>query len=83
MLGVSSEMLIQWLIARFLDDLPEPKQAQVRREFAALKFRTDRLFESFIHRLREHFTEFSRDLQLQTDANLDLLQTLIRVTATM
>ena len=79
MLGVSAELLMKWLIGRFIDHLPDHKQADFEKTRSDLWMRTDKLFTTFIGAFATHYSELAPDLQYQADANLDLLQTLIRV----
>lgn len=79
MLGVSAELLMKWLIDRFVAHVPASQRGSLELRFSQLRYRTDKLFDAFVNALREHYVEFPRDLQLQTDAYLDLLQTLIRI----
>jgi hypothetical protein len=81
MLGVSSEMLMKWLIARFIEHLPEAKRESFEKTRDRLWARTDKLFDSFITAIKAHFNPdgLTRDLELQVNAHLDQLQTLIRV----
>ena len=82
MLGVSSEMLMKWLLDRFIGHLPAQKQIEYRKTKAQLWKRTDRLFDTFISAIKLHLEPdgFPRDLRFQIDAHLDQVQTLLRVT---
>lgn len=81
MLGVSSEMLMKYLIRRFIEHVPSAKRGSFEKTRTDLWSRTDKLFDSFINAIKAHFQPdgLSHDLELQVLAYLDQLQTLIRV----
>lgn len=79
MLGVSAELLMKWLIERFIDHVGTKKRPDFEKTRDELRMRTDRLFDTFIKAFAEHYAEFPRELEFQSSANLDLLQTLIRI----
>jgi hypothetical protein len=52
MLGVSTEMLMKWLIDRFIAHVPEAKRANFEKTRGELWTRTDKLFDSYRPRAR-------------------------------
>ena len=81
MLGVSTEMFMKWLIGNFLDHLPDSKKPEFEKTRNDLWNRTDKLFDKFIIAIKSHFVPdgLSHDLELQVNAHLDQMQTLIWV----
>lgn len=77
MLGVSCELLMKWLIDRFIEHAPERERLQKLR--GDLWMRTNKLFSAFVREFQKHYDEFPRDVGYQADANLDFMQTLIRI----
>ncbi len=79
MLGVSAELLMKWLINVFIDHVGSTKRPEFKKIRDELWMRTDKLFDKFTNAFEGHYDELQRDLMFQSSANLDLLQTLIRI----
>jgi hypothetical protein len=79
MLGVSAEGLMLWLIKRFLEHVSEARRSRYQEAFSQLRFKTNKLFETFLKLLSNHWEEIDDDLRFQAQAYLDQLITIIRV----
>jgi len=79
MLGVSAELLMKWLIARFIAHVPERKRGEFERTREQLWMKTERLFTTFVNAFEPHYCEIDPELRRQAEGNLQMVETLIRI----